>query len=155
MSEGKFPKTWERVWSSILDRYYLRSECKGWVIIPVGNGNAEVRGHGVPHQTLPMALLRQDLMVQVDLEYKPALSAVRRTMIALLREIHPKDIVATYLDGEPPVTAEKMIELAEGGGDGSEKARAFFSDLLRVSRDLLVRKARRNYTYSEGEKTDD
>ena len=63
-----------------------------------------------------------------------------KLLIQLLSEIPEDTVVATYLDGNPPVTAKQMKVYAE---QRHVIAKTFMSDLLRISRDVLIRRANR------------
>ena len=66
--------------------------------------------------------------------------SARETVARLLDELPPDAIVAKYLNGQPPYTAEMMAkEVREGTSIGQQYA----ADLLRVSRDFLRREAKR------------
>lgn len=64
---------------------------------------------------------------------------MRKTLIQLLQELPPDQVVLTLLDGSPPRTAAMIIFELENDTD---LGRQYATDLLRVVRDLLSRKAR-------------
>lgn len=62
-----------------------------------------------------------------------------RTMVAMmLKELPPDTIMMRTLDGKPPTTASDLfLELSQRTDKGNE----FVTELLRVSRDIIMRKA--------------
>lgn len=64
--------------------------------------------------------------------------ALAQTGIDLLSELDPKQVVIRYTSGS--YTAEDMIANLE---ENTDLGRQWISDLLRVSRDMLIRKALR------------
>src|SRR5690348_11409042 len=66
--------------------------------------------------------------------------AVSRQAIAgLMAQMDPDEIVWKPLDGSPPVTAQQMMDDVR---EGTDRGRSYATDLMKVARDILLRKAR-------------
>jgi len=94
--------------------------------------------------TLREFLLGMSALLGAPIERFHADSAGRslsRDVIAgLLREVSPSEVVWKPSAGGTPLTAKAMLEQVQAG---TELGRQYASDLLRVSRDLLQRKAKK------------
>ncbi len=85
-----------------------------------------------------LPILEEEIKVAFDRADAAVKAAARAPFVAMLRGLPPDLIVARPLDGSGNWTASAMAAELEAGTD---RGREYASDIIKVARDLLSRKA--------------
>jgi ferredoxin-fold anticodon binding domain-containing protein len=80
-----------------------------------------------------------ELRLMIDPAMTPDKMAARKVFISLMREVPPDTVVLNTMSGN--ITAQSVIDdlMKDGNNEGTQ----FIADLLRVSRDLILRQVKR------------